>query len=112
MGMTGLNLDCANFMIIMVSLFDRYFKWLMVTFCLLQDALWSGLEENQLVGRIYRQPQLKQVFVYKLIALRTPDSIIDSISNTKRELHEALMEKELQLGKSDYRQIRIVQITD
>lgn len=60
--------------------------------------LWSAQEEAQLIGRVHRQPQLKQVIVYKLVGMRTPDAIIDHISATKQMMHEAFLMKAIDLS--------------
>jgi hypothetical protein len=93
-GLTGLNLDCANILVILVStevVGQRYVNSV-------QDVLWSGLDDRQLVGRLHRQPQEKQVYVYRLLSMRTPDMILSRISVGKQRLHENLMRSELEIS--------------
>ncbi|KAI6137600.1 P-loop containing nucleoside triphosphate hydrolase protein [Pisolithus tinctorius] len=71
-GMVGLNLACANVMVIV-------------------DATWSALDDEQLRGRIFRYPQQKQVHIYRLIALGTPDVFLNNISFDKGQLHSAFV---------------------
>ncbi|KAG1829710.1 P-loop containing nucleoside triphosphate hydrolase protein [Suillus subalutaceus] len=60
-GLTGLNLPCANILIIV-------------------DSLWSATDEGQLIGRIYRPPQLKTVHIYRIVAADTQDVFLNNIS--------------------------------
>ncbi|RDB30571.1 DNA repair and recombination protein RAD54 [Hypsizygus marmoreus] len=69
-GMTGLNLQIANIMII-------------------NDTLWSAQEDRQLIGRIWRQPQGKQVIIYRLIAKKTADVFLNNISFDKSVMHNS-----------------------
>jgi hypothetical protein len=43
-------------------------------------VLWSVLSEQQLIGRVWRYPQPKQVHVYRLIGARSPDIFLNNIS--------------------------------
>jgi SNF2 family DNA or RNA helicase len=54
-----------------------------------QDTLWSAQEDNQLIGRIWRHPQKKDVHVYRLIADKTPDVFLNNISFDKAAIHNA-----------------------
>ncbi|KAF5379543.1 hypothetical protein D9615_006663 [Tricholomella constricta] len=69
-GMTGLNLPIANILIML-------------------DTLWSAQEDRQLIGRIWRTPQKKEVHVYRLIANGTPDVFLNHLSFDKSAMHEA-----------------------
>ncbi|KIK74664.1 hypothetical protein PAXRUDRAFT_37029 [Paxillus rubicundulus Ve08.2h10] len=71
-GLVGLNLACANVMVIV-------------------DTTWSALNDEQLQGRIFRYPQRKQVHVYCLIAVGTPDMFLNNISFDKGQLHSAFV---------------------
>ncbi|KAI6097725.1 P-loop containing nucleoside triphosphate hydrolase protein [Pisolithus croceorrhizus] len=55
------------------------------------DTLWSAQEDAQLIGRIWRQPQPKQVHVYRLIARGTPDVFLNNISFDKSIMHQAFV---------------------
>ena len=46
---------------------------------LLQDHLWSAMEDLQLIGRCWRQPQTKKVFVYRFLADKTTDMVLYDI---------------------------------
>jgi SNF2 family DNA or RNA helicase len=87
-GMVGLNLACANIMVVMVcsiSTFDISTRVLTSR----QDTLWSEQDDRQLRGRIYRHPQTKPVHIYRAIALRTADVFLNNISFSKGAMHEA-----------------------
>ncbi|EGO04147.1 hypothetical protein SERLA73DRAFT_67866 [Serpula lacrymans var. lacrymans S7.3] len=71
-GMVGLNLVFANVLIIV-------------------DTLWSDQEDAQLRGRVWRQPQTKQVHIYRLIATGTPDVFLNNISFDKGVMHAAFV---------------------
>ncbi|KZP14422.1 hypothetical protein FIBSPDRAFT_684637, partial [Athelia psychrophila] len=68
-GTTGLNLDFANVLIIL-------------------DTLWSVMDDLQLQGRLKRYPQSKGVEIYRLIAARTADETIQMLSTGKGKIHE------------------------
>ncbi|EJF58185.1 hypothetical protein DICSQDRAFT_67720, partial [Dichomitus squalens LYAD-421 SS1] len=72
-GMMGLNLSEANILI-----------------CL--DQLWSYQEYLQLVGRLWRFPQPKPVFVYSLCLKDPTDMTLTVMSFTKAELLSAFTE--------------------
>ncbi|KAI6038758.1 hypothetical protein EDC04DRAFT_2603681 [Pisolithus marmoratus] len=69
-GMVGLNLACANIMII-------------------ADTLWLALEDEQLHGHIYQYPQQKHVHFYWLVVWGTPDVFLNNIAFNKGNLHKA-----------------------
>ncbi|KAG1891850.1 P-loop containing nucleoside triphosphate hydrolase protein [Suillus fuscotomentosus] len=69
-GLTGLNLPCANILIIV-------------------DSLWSAADEGQLIGRIYRPPQPKTVHVYRIVAADTQDVFLNRISFSKAAILDA-----------------------
>ncbi|KAG1894055.1 P-loop containing nucleoside triphosphate hydrolase protein [Suillus fuscotomentosus] len=69
-GLTGLNLPCANILIIV-------------------DSLWSATDEGQLIGRIYRPPQPKTVHVYRIVAADTQDVFLNNISFSKAAILDA-----------------------
>ncbi|KAG2336606.1 hypothetical protein BDR05DRAFT_896483 [Suillus weaverae] len=68
-GLTGLNLPCANILII--------------------DSLWSATDEGQLIGRIYRPPQPKTVHIYRIVAADTQDVFLNNISFSKAAILDA-----------------------
>ena len=65
----------------------------------LQDVQWSAQDENQLIGRVHRQGQTKQVIVYRLKALNSPDVKISDLSKIKGNLHENMLKKQVDLGE-------------
>ncbi|KAK7440780.1 hypothetical protein VKT23_016856 [Stygiomarasmius scandens] len=86
-GSVGLNLDFANIMIVL-------------------DTLWSAQEYNQLVGRIHRYPQVKPVIVYRLVAANSPDVFLNNLSMDKGMIQEAFVTSSEKLkcliGGTDY----------
>jgi hypothetical protein len=54
-----------------------------------QTRLWTYGWRNQLIGRIWRHPQLKSVHVYDLIAANTQDVFLDNNSFEKASIMEA-----------------------
>lgn len=62
--------------------------------------MWSGLEDEQLVGREQRFPQVKQVGVYRLIANYTQDVFLDNNSFSKLTIHKAFIEASPAMRKS------------
>ncbi|KAH0833809.1 P-loop containing nucleoside triphosphate hydrolase protein [Lanmaoa asiatica] len=71
-GMVGLNLACANIMIMV-------------------DSTWSALDDEQLRGRIYRFPQQKPVHIYRLIAAHTPDVFLNNLAFAKGHIHDVFV---------------------
>jgi SNF2 family DNA or RNA helicase len=67
--MTGINLSAAHVMILL----DQLFSW------------W---DKHQIIGRINRGTQARQVIVYDLIAVGTGDVLINSIAMDKRDTLE------------------------
>lgn len=51
--------------------------------------MWSAQEDSQLIGRVWRYPQAKQVHVYRLIAWNTPDVFLNRISFDKATMMKA-----------------------
>lgn len=44
-----------------------------------------------MIGRLQRKPQQKQVYVYHLLALDTPDIYLRDISLNKSVMHDSFM---------------------
>ncbi|KAH9846337.1 P-loop containing nucleoside triphosphate hydrolase protein, partial [Lenzites betulinus] len=55
------------------------------------DNLWSAQEKEQLLGRVWRHPQEKRVAEIDFLASGTSDIFIESISDDKGRMHQALM---------------------
>ncbi|KAJ7574791.1 P-loop containing nucleoside triphosphate hydrolase protein, partial [Mycena floridula] len=68
-GATGLNLQVARIIIIF-------------------DTTWSHQSLEQLIGRIWRHGQTKQVDVYHIVAKGTPDVFLNNLSFSKAALHD------------------------
>ncbi|KAH7917293.1 hypothetical protein BV22DRAFT_1026655 [Leucogyrophana mollusca] len=73
------------------------------------DTLWSALEDDQLKGRVWRQPQRKKVRVYRLIADKTPDVFLNNISFDKGAMHEAFVGSTVHLSEFSTSVIALVQ---
>jgi SNF2 family DNA or RNA helicase len=88
-GATGINLDEANWMIIVVG--ENGFSFCMQNTYLAQDTLWSAQDDAQLQGRINRFPQQKHVHFYRLIAKNTSDVFLNNISFRKEAIQQAFL---------------------
>ncbi|KAH9008003.1 P-loop containing nucleoside triphosphate hydrolase protein, partial [Lactarius hengduanensis] len=69
-GTIGLNIAFANILIIV-------------------DVLWSVLSDQQLIGRVWRYPQFKTVHIYRLIADKSPDILLNNLSYSKGFIQES-----------------------
>lgn len=49
------------------------------------------MTDQQLIGRVWRQPQSKQVQIYRLIAGNTPDVLLNNLSFNKGFIQETFM---------------------
>ncbi|KAH9018911.1 P-loop containing nucleoside triphosphate hydrolase protein [Lactarius hengduanensis] len=71
------------------------------------DVLWSVLDDQQLIGRIWRHPQPKTVKVYRLIGAKSPDIFLNNISFSKGFILESFanvgdkLKKALEFGDED-----------
>ncbi|EED80799.1 predicted protein [Postia placenta Mad-698-R] len=79
-GLVGVNLAIACILIIV-------------------DTLWSAQQDQQLIGRLWRDPQAKQVLVYRLIARNTSDVFLNNISFDKSIMHHAFMGSSMSLKR-------------
>ncbi len=70
-GLVGLNLAFANIMIIV-------------------DNLWSAQDYDQLVGRVWRHGQQKNVTNYHILALHTSDIFFTTVAEDKGFMHQVL----------------------
>ena len=50
------------------------------------DMVWSGQVQQQIIGRIHRQPNEKQVYVWFPIVIDTTDELLDVYASTKEKL--------------------------
>lgn len=85
-GLQGLNLQMANHLIFAVSslFFNHLERYLTVPSA--QDVVWSGQTEVQIIGRVHRQLQLKQVYIYMLMSEGTSDVIMSNLATLKEGL--------------------------
>lgn len=90
-GSAGLNLAFCNCVIYIVCLFPVYFKGMLTTFG--QDQTWSSQDERQIDGRVWRQPQDKNVIIYHVLADQTSDIMLSSMASTKRDMLDAFLDK-------------------
>ena len=74
-GGVGINLTCANRVIIM-------------------DASWNPGDDSQAVSRCYRMGQTKQVFVYRLIAEKTLEETIYRMNVKKQNLISRVLDEQ------------------
>jgi SNF2 family DNA or RNA helicase len=60
-------------------------------------VLWTDGEDAQLIGRLARYGQQKQVHVYRLVADNTPDVVLNNLSFGKGRLLQSFvsMSKEM-----------------
>ncbi|THH21443.1 hypothetical protein EUX98_g8376 [Antrodiella citrinella] len=56
------------------------------------DMLWSALEDEQLIGRVQRFPQVKDVVVYRLVGDKSPDVFLNNMSFNKLSVAKAFAE--------------------
>ena len=69
-GLQGLNIADANILVIF-------------------DALWSAQEDKQLIGRCHRKLQVKLVEVYRIVADKTTDILLNNIAFDKEVVFQA-----------------------
>lgn len=89
-GATGLNLDIASILVIIVSLFI-IFNPANQPIDVCQDTLWSAQDDSQLCGRVVRYPQPKHVHIYRLIAKNTSDVFLNNNSFGKEAIQQAFL---------------------
>ncbi|KAL5485573.1 hypothetical protein ACEPAI_6614 [Sanghuangporus weigelae] len=56
------------------------------------DMVWSGQVQQQIIGRIHRQPNEKQVYVWFPIVKKTTDELLDVFASTKEKLLTSFFE--------------------
>ncbi|RDX39540.1 hypothetical protein OH76DRAFT_1367407, partial [Lentinus brumalis] len=79
-GNCGLNLAFANIMIIV-------------------DNMWSAQEVEQLIGRVWRHGQQKEVIAYFCIAIQSSDIFLSNLSLDKGYMHKVLIGMPHKLSK-------------
>lgn len=52
---------------------------------------WSGMETEQIVGRVHRPPQKKEVVAYHLLVNDSPEMFLSRIAQEKQYMHEAFV---------------------
>jgi len=90
-GSAGLNLAFCNCVIYLVCLFPINFTNMLTRFG--QDQTWSSQDERQIDGRVWRQPQAKEVLIYHILADQTSDIMLSGMASTKRDMLEAFLDK-------------------
>jgi SNF2 family DNA or RNA helicase len=65
-------------------------------------VLWTDGEDEQLIGRVARFGQHKQVHVYRLIAEGTPDVFLNNISFGKAQLLKSFVKMSPAMRKFKY----------
>ena len=83
-GMAGINLPEANILIALVSVSLALFSPVQLTGC--KDQLWSHQDLTQLIGRVWRLPQKKDVIVYIPLLNDATDMFLSVLSFTKSQL--------------------------
>jgi hypothetical protein len=58
-----------------------------------QDQTWSSQDERQIDGRVWRQPQDKNVIIYHVLADQTSDIMLSGMASTKRDMLDAFLDK-------------------
>ena len=53
--------------------------------------MWSGQEDRQFIGRVWRHPQPKPVLVYRPLAMEVNEASLSNISFSKEEMHDAFI---------------------
>ena len=53
--------------------------------------MWSGQEDRQFIGRVWRQPQTKRVIAYRLMAMEMSEKYLGSINANKEVMHKNLV---------------------
>jgi SNF2 family DNA or RNA helicase len=71
-GMTGINLSAAHVMILL----DQMFSW------------W---DKQQIIGRVNRGKQTRQVIVYDIIALQTGDVVLNAMAKDKKTMLDGFL---------------------
>ncbi|KXN82140.1 SWI/SNF-related matrix-associated actin-dependent regulator [Leucoagaricus sp. SymC.cos] len=66
------------------------------------DQPWSAQDERQIIGRVHRQPQKKEVKVIYLLAENSADLVVNKMAERKRNMFDAFMNREL---RSDLKSI-------
>jgi hypothetical protein len=56
-----------------------------------QSGLWSAPEEQQTIGRVWRQGQQEKVIVYRIFALDTADELLSGYANGKALMLEQFL---------------------
>lgn len=84
-GITGLNLAVANILCVFVRSERLYYED-RADGIYKQDRLWSWVDMIQLIGRLWRYPQKKEVLVYHFLAKNTTDDIILELSTDKLKM--------------------------
>ena len=55
--------------------------------------LWSAMDEDQIIGRVWRHPQPKQVIIYRIIANHKHDVSMIAVARRKAMILDFLVAK-------------------
>lgn len=97
----GLNLICTNIIIMVMNSHFPIHLWIQKPYPI-QNTTWSALNDEQLYGQIYRFPQQKQVHIYHLIILGTPNIFLNNISFGKGQMHAVFVSTDPSIHKCFY----------
>ena len=98
-GAAGLNLACADTVILFVS--RQTLPSFPLQFTLLKDTAWSQQSVVQIIGRAHRYGQKRIVHVYRLLAVGTTDVIMASLAKDKDVMLQALVTKTKAISPSE-----------
>ena len=54
--------------------------------------MWSGQDDRQFIGRVWRHPQKKPVIVYRPLAIEVNERNMSNIAYGKEEMHREFTE--------------------
>ncbi|EKM49018.1 uncharacterized protein PHACADRAFT_202111, partial [Phanerochaete carnosa HHB-10118-sp] len=67
-GIVGLSLDCANIVVFF-------------------SIMWSGQDDRQFIGRVWRSPQIKPIIIYRPLSMDLNEKNMSNIAFSKEEMH-------------------------
>lgn len=92
-GRTGLNLAFACIVILLVSCKQSTHPVVLLTYHRCQDIPWSAQDILQIIGRVWRHGQTKEVLVYRVLALGTTDIIVSGVAMHKQHMLQGFLQK-------------------
>jgi TATA-binding protein-associated factor len=64
----------------------------------MQDQPWSAQDEQQIIGRVWRQRQRRPVYVVHLLAADTADITLSSMARGKKDMLDAFLTTDVSKG--------------